>query len=184
MSEKGDRALNQWVDMHPDAHILGDLNPTKENIDGLQDLLLLMDQEGTLPLNSKLSEFLQHALTLLEEGKPVVFTATDPEPEPEPEGDQYVMDVSRRDLPFQWLLRKNGEIIDRAPGTREGHNDLVERHGLDPSMFIDAGPRCGAQYGSNPDLCNKPAGHEIPPYGGPRTADTAVHHNKWGTVWV
>lgn len=40
---------------------------------------------------------------------------------------------------------------------------------------------CGAQYGSNPDLCTKPAGHEKER---PRTADTAVHHNKNGTVWV
>lgn len=45
--------------------------------------------------------------------------------EPEP---NYVLDVSSHTGEFEWLLRLNGDIIDRAPGTREGHNNLIKRY--------------------------------------------------------
>ena len=78
MSEKGDKALSEWADRTLGSEFLGTLHVTKENIDGLQDLLLVLDQEGVMPLDGDISAFLQHALTMLEAGEPVVFMASDP----------------------------------------------------------------------------------------------------------
>lgn len=59
---------------------------------------------------------------------PILVTRkTKPQPE-----EVRIIDVSDT----EWLLRKDsldGEIIDRAPLTRQGHNDLLDRNNLDPT---------------------------------------------------
>lgn len=59
------------------AEHLGSLEPTPENIDAMETFLLQVDEAG-VALDSKLGQFLHHALTLMEKGEVVVFLSQEP----------------------------------------------------------------------------------------------------------
>lgn len=50
---------------------------------------------------------------------------------PPEDEDDYIVDVINHSAAsFSWVLLKNGKPIDGAPGTLEGHNDMLKRNGL------------------------------------------------------